>query len=279
MIAPQRLLVASALVALVTLAAPLARAQGGASPAEPAPDAPADKAAPAKGQAPKAGEPAPTAAPAEPTPPPTSEGEPPAPTDAHDPEPPAEPAAEPPHQAEPPVAAPTPLPPPDANEGASDAALADAPEPMSEGRAIVVAWNTGFQWGIAPGVIFQPGRTSFALGVRLGYGFDTGSVILVPGARLAGYFTDPSVYVGMPVMKLVLPIDRFAPFVEGGAGIGHVTADQSIPSKSGAALFGGGGFMVHFTPSVGLGVEANYQVITGTGFKGFGVGPILALAF
>lgn len=272
---PKRRQVGSALFALVTLAAPLARAQADAKPGEPPAEAPADKGAPAKSPAPKPGES--PASPAEPTP--TSEGEPPAATDAHEPETPAEPAAEPPHQAEPPVAAPSPLPPPHEPEGTSDAALADAPEPMSEGRAIVVAWNTGFQWGIAPGVIFQPGRTSFALGVRLGYGFDTGSVILVPGARLAGYFTDPSVYVGMPVMKLVLPIDRFAPFVEGGAGVGHVTADQSIPSKSGAALFGGGGFMVHFTASVGLGVEANYQVITGTGFKGFGVGPILALAF
>jgi len=151
--------------------------------------------------------------------------------------------------------------------------------PMSEGRRIVVAWNTGFQWGISPGVIFVDGEASFALGLRFGYGIDTGSVILVPGLRLAGYFSDPAVYLGMPVMKLVLPIDRFAPFVEAGVGAGHVTGGNSVAAKTGVALLGGGGFMVHFSMKFGLGVEANYQAVAGTGFKGFGIGPILALAF
>jgi len=177
-------------------------------------------------------------------------------------QPPEVPVAQPP----PPEAAPSPLP-------------EEAPEPMSEGRAIVVAWNTGFQWGIAPGVVFVDDKASFFFGLRLGYGFDTGSVIVVPGARLAGYFTDPNVYVGMPILKLVLPIDRFAPFLEGGAGVGHITAAGAVDSQLGVSILGGGGFMVHFTPRFGLGVEANYQLITGTEFKGFGVGPILALAF
>lgn len=154
---------------------------------------------------------------------------------------------------------------------------------MSEGRAIVSAWNTGFQWGIAPGIVFYSGKTGFFLGVRLGYGFDTGSVILVPGVRLGAYFTDPNIYVGMPVMKLVFPIDRFAPFVEAGGGLGHIAAGgsglTSSPSATGAALLAGGGFMIHFTPRFALGAEANYQTITGTGFKGFGVGPIIAIAF
>ncbi|CAN5925456.1 hypothetical protein BH11MYX4_BH11MYX4_03550 [soil metagenome] len=151
--------------------------------------------------------------------------------------------------------------------------------PMSEGRRIVVAWNTGFQWGISPGVIFVDGEASFALGLRFGYGFDTGKVILVPGLRLAGYFSQPGVYLGMPVMKLVLPIDRFAPFVEAGAGVGYVSSSNDTQAKTGLALLGGGGFMVHFSMKLGLGVEANYQVITGTPFKGFGIGPIIALAF
>ena len=150
---------------------------------------------------------------------------------------------------------------------------------MSEGRAIVSAWNTGFQWGIAPGVVFADGKTGFFLGIRLGYGFDTGSVIVVPGVRLAGYFTDPNVYVGMPVLKLVYPIDRFAPFIEGGAGVGHVEGVGPIAGVTGAGLMGGGGFMFHFTPRFALGVEANYQVVTGTSFGAFGVGPIIAIAF
>jgi len=151
--------------------------------------------------------------------------------------------------------------------------------PLSEGRRIVVAWNTGFQWGISPGIIIVNGDASFALGLRFGYGIDTGNLILVPGLRLAGYFSDPAVYLGMPVMKLVLPIDRFAPFVEAGAGVGYVSSSNDVGAKTGVAVLGGGGFMVHFSMKFGLGVEANYQTITGTDFKGFGIGPILALAF
>ena len=80
-------------------------------------------------------------------------------------------------------------------------------------------------------------------------------------------------------MKLVLPIDRFAPFLEAGAGVGYVSSSNDVGAKTGVALLGGGGFMVHFSMKFGLGVEANYQAITGTDFKGFGIGPILALAF
>ena len=104
----------------------------------------------------------------------------------------------------------------------------------------------------------------------------SGSAIVVPGVHLAGYFTDPNVYIGMPALKLVYPIDRFAPFVQGGAGVGQVATN---PSQSGIALMGGGGFMLHFSWSFALGVEASYQVITGTGFEGFGIGPILAIGF
>lgn len=151
-------------------------------------------------------------------------------------------------------------------------AVSDAPP--SEGRLLVSLYNSGFQWGIAPGVIVSRGNVGFALGLRLGYGFDIGSVILVPGARVAAYFVDPNVYLGMPTFKVVLPIDRFAPFVEGGVGIGHV----DDPAKTGTALMAGGGFMIHF-PRFAFGAEASYQAIAGTGFKGFGVGPILAFGF
>ena len=154
---------------------------------------------------------------------------------------------------------------------------------MSEGRRIVVAYNTGFQWGLVPGVVFSNNKTSFYLGLRLGYGFDTGKVIVVQVVRLSGYFSDPNVYVGMPVAKLVYPIDRFAPFVEGGAGIGYIAGynvnKTSVDPETGLALFAGAGFMVHFSWKFGLGVEGTYQTITGTGFSGFGIGPIIALAF
>jgi hypothetical protein len=149
---------------------------------------------------------------------------------------------------------------------------------MSEGRALVSAYNSGFQWGIAPGVVFANGKTSFALGLRFGYGFDIGTVILVPGVQLSGYFTDPNVYIGMPTFKVVLPIDRFAPFVEGGAGYGHIDGDGPVQAANGLAVMGGGGFMIHFN-HFAIGAEASYQLITKTQFKGFSVGPILAIGF
>jgi hypothetical protein len=158
------------------------------------------------------------------------------------------------------------------------------PEEMSEGRRIVVAYNTGFQWGLSPGVVFAGSKASFVLGLRLGYGIDTGKVIVVPGVRLSAYFTDPNVYLGMPVMKLVYPIGHFAPFVEAGAGVGYIAgydldSRTSVAAQTGVALLGGGGFMVHFGWKFGLGIEANYQTVTGTDFHGFGIGPILAIAF
>ena len=52
-----------------------------------------------------------------------------------------------------------------------------------------------------------------------------------------------------------------------------------MDAKSGVALLFGGGFMLHFSWKVGLGVEACCQVVTGTDFRGVGIGPILAIAF
>jgi len=212
-------------------------------------------------------EPAPPTEPAPPPLPPASE-----PVN----EPPAPPAAEPPPAAPPEAEA---EPPAHPNE-----LVGEPVEQMSEGRRIVVAYNTGFQWGLSPGVVFSGGNASFYLGVRFGYGFDTGKLIIVPGVKLSAYFTDPNVYLGMPVMKLVYPIDRFAPFIEGGAGLGYVAgfdvdSRTSVDAKTGVALLFGGGFMLHFSWKFGLGVEANYQVVTGTDFRGFGIGPILAIAF
>lgn len=143
---------------------------------------------------------------------------------------------------------------------------------------LVHAYNAGFQWGLSPGVVIVNGEAGFALGAHVGYGIDVGAVILVPGLRLSGYFTDPSVYVGMPDFKVVIPIDRFAPFVEGGVGIGYVSDSPAVPAKTGAALFGGGGFMIYFRP-LAIGAEVTYQTITGTKFRGIGVGPILAIGF
>jgi hypothetical protein len=175
-----------------------------------------------------------------------------------------EPQSEPPPPP-PAVAQPAPPPPPE-----------PTPPPMSEGRMLVHLRESGFQWGISPGVVFVNGDPGFALGAHVGYGFDLDSVILVPGIRLAGYFTDPSMYLGMPDFKLAVPIDRFEPFIEGGVGVGHVSDHGTEPAKTGVALFGGGGFLIHFRP-IAFGVEANYLTITGSKFHGIGLGPILAI--
>jgi hypothetical protein len=183
---------------------------------------------------------------------------------------PVEQAPPPAEQAPPPVeVAPAPLEP----------APPPSPPPMSEGRRLVVAYNTGFHWGLSPGVVVVNGSVGFALGVGFGYGFDTGTVIIVPGVQLSAYFTDPLVLVGLPIARVVLPIDRFAPFIEGGAGVGNVGKTDTTKSQTGAALLAGGGFMVHFTSSFALGAEVSYQTITGTGFEGIGVGPIIAIGF
>lgn len=150
---------------------------------------------------------------------------------------------------------------------------------MSEGRQLVVAYNDGFHWGLSPGVVVVHGDVGFALGVAFGYGIDTGTVIVVPGLQLSAYFTDPTVLVGLPNVRLVLPIDRFAPFIEGGAGVGNVGKHDTVPSTTGAALLAGGGFMVHVSSRFAIGAEVNYQTITNTDFSAIGVGPILAIGF
>lgn len=143
----------------------------------------------------------------------------------------------------------------------------------SEGRRLAVIANKQLQILLTPGIVFVRENAGVFLGVRAGWGFDLGSVIFVPGIRLAGYFTDPAAYVGQPIGKVILPLGRFAPFIEAGAGIGHVTS----PRKTEASLFAGGGFMVHFSESIGLGLGASYEVITSTAFDALGVGPILAI--
>jgi hypothetical protein len=41
---------------------------------------------------------------------------------------------------------------------------------------------------------------------------------------------------------------------------------------------GGGGFMIHFR-HVALGAEASYQAMKSSSFRGFSVGPVLAIGF
>jgi hypothetical protein len=160
------------------------------------------------------------------------------------------------------------------------AARADEEEGPT-GEQIVRAYNTGFQWNVAPGFFLSTQNRSvgFALVGTIGYGVDAGAVIVVPGLRLSGIFPgNQSVLVGMPTIRLVFPIGGFAPFIGGGAGIGHITETSLDPAQTGLAWRAGGGFTYHFSARFGLGAEAAFEAITGTQYSGLSIAPIIALA-
>lgn len=165
--------------------------------------------------------------------------------------------------------------PAEGDENQARAEPSQSSHPAPTGRELVAPYYTGVRWSIAPGAVFGNGKAGFSLAGRIGYGVDTGSVIVMPGVSLAGYFLNPNVYVGMPTVELVLPIGPFAPFVEGGAGIGVVTQ----PSQTSLAVLGGGGFVLHPTREFLLGLELGYETIVGTDFREIILGPIFAFTF
>jgi hypothetical protein len=61
-----------------------------------------------------------------------------------------------------------------------------------EGRARAAAFYTGPRFGVAPGIFVSGSRVGFSLGATFGYGVDTGSVIVVPGASAVGIFAGDS---------------------------------------------------------------------------------------
>jgi hypothetical protein len=145
-------------------------------------------------------------------------------------------------------------------------------------REIVVAYNTGLHFSIAPGVFIptQGGRAGFSIAGEVRYGFELGPLILAPGVRVAAYFPeDVNIVTGLGTLRMTIPLGPFAPFIVGGAGPGYV----SSPSHTGVAYIGGGGFMVHIGTHFGIGAEATYQAITGTQFAAIFVGPLLLIAF
>jgi hypothetical protein len=158
----------------------------------------------------------------------------------------------------------------------SSAQAQESAEPSA--RDIVVAYNTGLHFSIAPGVFIpvNGGRVGFSIAGEVRYGFELGPLILAPGVRLAGYFPeDVNIFAGLGTLRLTFPLGAFAPFVVGGGGPGYVSA----PSHTGVAYLGGGGFMVHIGMRFGIGAEATYQAITGSRFSALFVGPLLLLSF
>jgi hypothetical protein len=141
-------------------------------------------------------------------------------------------------------------------------------------RDIVVAYNTGWRFSIAPGLLISDGDVGFSIAGDVRYGFEIGPLVLAPGARVAGYFP-PDFYAlsALATGRITYPIGPVGPYLVGGIGPGYL----SDPSQAGAAYLGGGGLMIHIGSSFGFGAELTYFGITGTDFRAFG--PALLLMF
>jgi hypothetical protein len=160
--------------------------------------------------------------------------------------------------------------------------LASAQDPGGyaepSGRDIVVAYNVGWRFSLAPGVIIPTngGGVGWSLAGDLRYGFNLGQIILAPGGRLMGLFpAHATALAALATTRLTVPIGPVGPYVQAGVGPGWV----SDPSRAGLAWLAGGGFMVHFGVRFALGAEATYQAITGTGLNVLFVGPTFLVGF
>jgi hypothetical protein len=151
-----------------------------------------------------------------------------------------------------------------------------APPPAEEpspGRDRAAAFHGGFRWGLSPGAyVVSNGPVAFYMGARIGYGIDTGRLIVVPQVSLAAVFAREAVVSAIAGPRLVYPISFFAPFVEAGAGPGLIFGE---PAKTGVAISGGGGFTLHPTDRFAIGVQASYMRITKSDVSALSVGPIL----
>lgn len=138
--------------------------------------------------------------------------------------------------------------------------------------------NVGLRTQLGPVLLIPTdgGPMGGGLDFGLRYGIEAGPLVIGPGARAAGYFISRR-FIGdaMPTVRLTLPAGPFAPFVEGGVGIGGL----SNPGESGAAIMAGGGLMIHFGNIIAVGARATYETITGTEFKTLALGPSIQFGF
>lgn len=145
-------------------------------------------------------------------------------------------------------------------------------------REIVVAYNVGSRFSIAPGIFIPRDgqRVGFSIAGDYRYGIELGPVVLAPGVRLSGFF--PSQFVALSALgtaRLTVPLGPVGPYVMGGVGPGYV----SKPAEPGLAFMGGGGLMVYVGQAFAIGAEATYLGITGTRFRALFIGPSLLLGF
>lgn len=145
-------------------------------------------------------------------------------------------------------------------------------EPTQTARDLSVYENIGAQASVTPGIVFVDGNTGGSLNARIGWGFDTGRILFVPNLQFASYFYDTTAVVGMIGAKFVLPIRAWAPYLEGGIGMGHVNE----PQNTGAAYLAGGGVVYHLNPVLAVGGEVHYQGISSSSFNAVSLGPTFA---
>lgn len=139
------------------------------------------------------------------------------------------------------------------------------------------AWhaNTGLVTGLGLALLL-PSEGDAGVGAEIygRYGMPVGPVILAPGALLGGYYLQHR-FAGdlLGTFRITLPLGPLAPFAQGGLGPGI----RTNPSEGGLAWLGGGGLMIHLGQVLALGVEVNYEGITGTGFKTLTLGPSIII--
>jgi len=153
-----------------------------------------------------------------------------------------------------------------------------APPPEQPG--LVRQYAVGKRFAIIPGVFIpSSGSAGFSLGLEFSYGIDLGPVIVAPGLSLQGNWGGSvTAYSGLANVRVTLPLGSFGPFVEGGLGYGHVSADPNYSSGN-LAWRAGAGFIFFFSPHFAIGIDVRYDEVIDTPYKGWTFAPLILLAF
>ncbi len=143
-------------------------------------------------------------------------------------------------------------------------------------NGVAMKLSRGLGLDVGPTLLFplrEGGPYGGGLSVEGRYGIPLGPTVVAPGGRVAGYIiSDRGVGIAMPTVRVTVPVGMFAPYLVGGVGVGYLSRD----GQTGAALLGGGGFMIHIGRGVAFGAEATYQAITGTELNTLTITPAIA---
>jgi hypothetical protein len=151
-----------------------------------------------------------------------------------------------------------------------------APAAAADTIPNTAAWrsNTGMVTGLGFAILIpSEGNVGVGADFSARYGVPAGPVILAPGALIGGYYLQ-SRFIGalMVTGRATVPLGVLAPFAEAGIGPGFLTN----PGDGGAAWRAGGGLDLYLG-IVTLGVEVDYQAITGTPFQVWTIGPTIGI--